>query len=122
LATPHQKVKPAIMHMTRAFAFSLPFAQPVVRHCARPFPSLNFTSRAIGLLCALTYNNESFSAAHNETSTRVSRYRYIHRGKATLLVRDEAIFRRDQAGHGFRAHELLQCTRSFCRSGIIDGY
>jgi hypothetical protein len=43
----------------------------------------------IDSLCALSYNNELFSAAHNRASTLVSRYRYIHRGIAKLLVRDD---------------------------------
>jgi hypothetical protein len=49
------------------------------------------TTCLIGSICALSYNNALFSASHHQASTLVSRYRYIHRGKATVLVRDDAI-------------------------------
>ena len=136
--------KPAYTQVTRVFAFGSLFALPVDRHppfasfadallqrSLTPFTRLrfkpeiaaaNFTfaPRAclIRALCALSYNNKPFSASHHEASTQVSRYRYIHRGKATVQARDEGTQRRTKPDGASQAAIGSAENRSFCRSDI----
>jgi hypothetical protein len=80
----------------------------------RPFCS-------ISVLCALSYNNALFSALHQQASTLVSRYRYIHRGKATLLVRDEAIHGQPAPGLGSKRAIRKRQYVAFAGEGFSGG-